>query len=250
MKKIILLLLLMLTFGCSAEYNLNINENSIKEELILTSEINDTLQSSEYYNEYLDEYPIYYDEEFLYYNPSQKLDGVTYYEKNIDNTEYGYRANYKANFTLKDYSKSRILNNAFENYNIGYDKKEKYYYIIIQNLKIFNYNNAISQIVVNIDVNDFEIIESNANITNGSVLTWNFYKSDDNKNDRIILKYQVNKKNDEEQQKPNSNINNNPSNNTSEENNTTSDLILVLCGLVIFGIAIVGIMVVSKKVHK
>lgn len=250
MKKIILLLLLMLTFGCSAEYNLNISEDNFKEELILTSEINDIFDNSEYYNEYLDEYPIYYDEEFLYYSPSQKLDGVTYYEKNIDNTEYGYRANYKANFTLKDYNKSRILNNAFENYNIGYDKKEKCYYIIIQNLKIFNYNNTINSIVVNIDINDFEIIESNANIANGSVLTWNFYKSDDNKNDRIILKYQIKSENKEETQKPNNNINNNSNNNTSEEKDTTNDLILVLCGLVIFGIAIVGIIVVSKKVHK
>lgn len=249
MKKIILLLLLMLTFGCSAEYNLDISEESIKEELILSSEISDALNNSEYYSEYLDEYPIYYDEEFLYYSPTEKIDGITYYDKNINNTEYGYRASYKANYTIKDYSKSRILNNAFENYNIGYDRKDKYYYIVIQNLKIFNYNDAISSIVVNINVNDYEVIENNANTINGNVLTWNFYKNDNNKNDRIILKYQVKENNNEEMQKPNNNINNNPSNNLPLEDNT-NDLLLVISVLIGFVIVVIGIIVINKKIHK
>ena len=182
MKKIILLILFIITTtGCTVEYDLVIDTNELSENLNLKTEEFDTKTKDELYSKYLDEYPIYIDDEFLYYSPTEKEDGVIYYEKNINETLYGYDATYKGKYNFEDFNKSRILNTAFNNQSIGYDRQNNLYYIIVQNLKIFNYNQTISSIKVNIKIDGYKIVETNAHSQNGNYLTWTFYKSNNNK---------------------------------------------------------------------
>ena len=259
MKKImILILLLLVVTGCSAEYNLSIEENIIKETLTLSTEEYDTLLKSDLYSQYQDEYPININDEFLYYEPTKRLEGVKYYDKSLEETTYGYIAKYEGSFTFNNYSNSRILNTAFKNKNIGYNRQEKFYYIYIQDLKIFDYDNSLTSIKVKIDLNDYEIIETNASSSVNNKLEWNFFKNDNNKDSKIIVKYE--KKQENEGTTNNGNPgNNNFQNNQNEQNNTQnqkqetklSDIIIVILAILGFLVAIIFIVVIRKKIsHK
>ena len=79
MKKIIMLFLVIIVLtGCSAEVNINIGENGINE----TITINDT-SSTNYYN-YV---PVFYDDIFSEIEPDVKNEGVSYYNKNLQNID-------------------------------------------------------------------------------------------------------------------------------------------------------------------
>ena len=73
-KRIIVSLILILFFatGCSAEYNLVIEDDVITETTHFNQESNDRYTKNYAYELYTYEYPIFYDEEFLYYNPTEK----------------------------------------------------------------------------------------------------------------------------------------------------------------------------------
>ena len=229
MKKIILLILIFLTFGCSAKYELTIEENKISETLTLYGEEMDTDKES-LYAKFREEYPKYYDEEFMYYAPTEKLDNVDYYEKSITETYYSYNAIYKANFSLDDYKRSRILNNTFANYNIGYNKEENYYYIIAQNLKIYNYNNTLSNIEIRINLNDYVVVESNSAYREMNTLIWNFPKKENNETDRIIVKY---RKKQEINNNPIIDNNQNPNNNEVKKDNNFLLIVALFLGFFI-----------------
>ena len=65
-KIIILVILLLLTTGCTANYNLVIEDEKITETTIISGEENSFYTKSYMYSLYEEEYPIYYDEEFPY----------------------------------------------------------------------------------------------------------------------------------------------------------------------------------------
>ena len=188
MKKriITLLLFIFLTTGCNANYNLVIENESIIETTTFTQEENAFYTKSYMFSQFQEEYPIYYDEEFLYYAPNEKVKGNTYYEKKIMEISNGYEAIYKANYNINNYKRSRLLNLAYENFSVGYDDVKDYYFLIANNLKIFNSNNYLDNITVTIDLKGYEVLECNYHSRNGTIYMWNF---DRNNKGNINLRY-------------------------------------------------------------
>ena len=205
-NKIILIILIVLcTTGCTVDYNLLIEDNKIKETTTFHQESSDTDEKSSMYSQYLEEYPIYIDEEYLYYDPNKKVEGNTYYDKSITDDSNGYNATYKAEFEIKEYDRSRFFNDAFVNRSSGYDKNERCYYIIADKLKIFEQENNINHINVSINIVGYKVIESNQDSVNNNIYTWSFDRSD--KERSIILRLK----------KDNSNVEVKPSNNDKND---------------------------------
>lgn len=205
-NKIILIILIALcTTGCTVDYNLVIEDNNIKETTTFHQDSSDTDEKSSMYSQYLEEYPIYIDEEYLYYDPNKKVEGNTYYDKSITDDSNGYNATYKAEFEIKEYDRSRFFNDAFVNRSSGYDKNERCYYIIADKLKIFEQENNINHINVSINIVGYKVIESNQDSVNNNIYTWSFDRS--NKERSIVLRLK----------KDNSNIEVKPSNNDKND---------------------------------
>ena len=241
MKKIVLLLLMFLTVGCSAKYDLTINNNKITEELTLTSEIEDVMNKERYYNEFLDEYPVFTDDEFLYYAPTQKIKGVKYYQKDIVENDYGYVATYKANYNFEQYKKSRIFDMAFKVKYASLDKD--IYSIYAESLKIFKANNNLDYKQVNINLKNHEVINSNAHQIIGNTYTWNF-----NKNDVSTIELEFKEK------RVISNIPIIDNNNNQIENNDNSislqDLLIITISICSFFVVLVLIIIFHNKKAK
>jgi len=252
MKKIILFLLMFILMGCSTKYELVIDNETITETLEIISEESDITKKEENYYTYLEEYPIFIDEEFLYDTPNEKLENVDYYQKSIIETQFGYEATYKSKFEYNDLERSRILNTAFSTSNIGYDRKENFYYINLQNLKIFKYNKDISKIEVNIKLKDYSVIESNATYINDDYLTWVFINDENYKDNKIILNFK-------KKELINNGNNNTTNNNEKNDNNTiidnniekkvtlTRDVLIAIAGVGVF-LVIITIIFKSKKI--
>lgn len=205
-NKIILIILIVLcTTGCTVDYNLVIEDNKIKETTTFHQDSSDTDEKSYMYSQYLEEYPIYIDEEYLYYDPNKKVEGNTYYDKSITDDSNGYNATYKAEFKIKEYDRSRFFNYAFVNRSSGYDKNEGCYYIIADKLKIFEQENNINHINVSINLVGYKVIESNQDSVNNNTYTWSFDRSD--KERSIVLRLK----------KDNSNVEVKPSNNDKND---------------------------------
>lgn len=187
-KIFILGLLLFVLCGCSVNYDLIIDNNNYYYETTTISSTGNEEYSKEYlYNLYLEEYPIYESEEYLYYDPTERVEGNTYYDKSIIDNNYGYSAIYKAKYDNDSYKDSRALNTAFGEYKIGYDPDNEYYYLELNNLNIFDSENYINKININITVsNNYIVVENNASNVNGNIYSWSFDKVDS----ELILKYQ------------------------------------------------------------
>lgn len=107
MKKILLLMCLFLLTGCSANYNLVIDENIYHESLEITNSNYDDIYKSQIENALNASVPA----DINYYDPvsTHKVDGVNYYEveKNLDDTNLGLT--YKYDFYYENYQNSTIL---------------------------------------------------------------------------------------------------------------------------------------------
>ena len=232
-KIIILVILLLLTTGCTANYNLVIEDEKITETTIISGEENSFYTKSYMYSLYEEEYPIYYDEEFPYYAPTTKIEGQTYYDKSINETSNGYIATYKASYNFDDYNRSRILNDAYSTFSVVYDSSSSTYNILANNLKIFNTNQYLTNITISIDLKNYEVVESNENTKNGTIYTWNF---DRNSNGTINLIYKKATKQDNKENNEGNNVkgNTNPLSNYTLYIFCAILLVLILIGYNIF----------------
>ena len=116
----------------------------------------------------------------------KKKEGNTYYDKDITDNNGLYNATYTAKYNISNYNNSQLLNNAYKNFSIGYERSSKTYYIIANNLKIFKEMEYLDSLKVSIDLKDYEVLESNQQSKNGNVYIWNF---DRNSTGTINLKF-------------------------------------------------------------
>lgn len=235
-KKLILAIFVALfTTGCTVDYNLLIEDNKIKETTTFHQDSSDTDEKSYMYSQYLEEYPIYIDEEYLYYDPNKKVEGNTYYDKSITDDSNGYNATYKAEFEIKEYDRSRFFNDAFVNRSSGYDKNERCYYIIADKLKIFEQENNINHINVSINIVGYKVIESNQDSVNNNIYTWSFDRSDKGRKN-ITIKFK----------KENSNIEIDPSDNKTEPNKVDSKYTMYIFYGILLLVIIIGYLIFRK----
>lgn len=244
-KILILILLVFMVAGCDIEYHLTIDkDNNYSEDFTITAYQDENNSKEFIYQSYLEEYPIYDDEEFMYYNPYNKNEGYTYYNKTYRDIGNGYVFNYKDNFEYKDFNRIRTLKTAFSSGGNGYIKEKDYYYISASNPKLFKYNANLDNMVIYISLKDLEVIKHNADEVRNNVYVWNFKRND---NKSIELQYKYNK---QEEVKPGDKEDPKDDNlDAKKEENTIFDYIILGAIIGLFFIAIIGL-IKYKSINK
>lgn len=175
-KKILMLPLLLLLTGCTVNYNLEINEDS------LTETISGTVSKEEY--ELKKEYtspPIAYSlindpQKAIYDNDSELY--IKNIRENNDNFEYTFSYIYNNNF-----DKSSVINTCFENHEI-YETDELYHI----NLSGQFYCLYSKNININV-ISNMKVINSNAKKVNGNTYSWTI-----NKPNNVNIQMDISKK--------------------------------------------------------
>lgn len=172
-KILIIIIGIYLLTGCTASYTMEITEDTFDESITIEAYTNDIYDKNSLYTLFKEEYPVYIDQEFMYYDPNNKNENYSYYTKTYQELSDGYLFNYRYTYGLKDISRARAINMVYKTVSIGYIDEEDFYYISLKEPIIFINNNEITSISINLIFEDAIIIENNADNINGSTYTWN-----------------------------------------------------------------------------
>ena len=184
LKKFILVVVVLFITGCSAEYNMTINNTKDIEESLNIVENNKELfdkQAEEISNSTLNEYletnlkwptPIYIDSITNPIEPT-KIDGVTYYDKKNISTSSQLGINYSYKFNNTDYTNSNIVNNC---YNFEYKIMNNVFtFKTTSEFKCFEKYPLLSDVTFNLNTK-CHVIDSNADTIKKGKYTWNIDK--------------------------------------------------------------------------
>ena len=191
-KKFLLLILLFLVTGCSANYDIEIYNNTVKEDMgyfdSISSDWDSEVQYGLTYRELVDSsinypYPIF-DTTVVDENDTIKLDGVLYYDNRAihDENRLGQELSYH-NFTLDNFSDSSIVKNCYKYFNIIEENNNIILSTSVENACFDKYPN-LDYITVNLKTNH-KVVSSNADIVDGYHYTWNLTR--ENQDDAAIM---------------------------------------------------------------
>ena len=171
MKRIIVVLIsLLLLTGCTIDYNLVIDKDSIKETITGTASKEEYEVREE--DSGLNLFYTYINDDI---NPLISGDGL--YTKDINEIDNGI--NYKYDFIYKNnYDKSKIINACFENSNVK--ETDTYYSIELSGEFYCLYSDKIN---INV-ISNYVVLENNAKEVNGNKYSWVI---DDSSNVNIFL---------------------------------------------------------------
>lgn len=178
-KKLLVLLSILLLTGCQAEYNIVIDENTVKEELLIyetnmskwsTIQGNNVLTYQQYQQTYKDApIGVYYNDQNvdaeIGFNPDRK-----YYTINLidDNNKKGLT--FTNDFGINNYADSYIIRNCFKHVNI-LNQSNTISISTDSELSCMNYMDGIDKITINIKTN-YEVLDTNATSVNDKTYTW------------------------------------------------------------------------------
>ena len=194
-KKIFLLLgICFLLCGCSAEINIDLDRSNITEDIHIYAEASTQSEKDQLNMSFRKYMPIYSETVVADTEPDEKLNGVKYYDRTLEETDYGYHYNYKHEFTYNDYNKSTLLRRSFRSAYVEKDNAEKVIKLYTDNQGIILMDEfpMLSNVTVNIKT-DYLVLDTNADSINGNVYTWKFDRNNYKKN--IYLKASSVKKN-------------------------------------------------------
>ena len=195
MKKVRLLfltfLVIMLCTGCKIEYNINIINDSVIEEIKVQDYITSSRTKEEILNHYHMWYPVFVNyikkgETIELEDFSEKANGIEYYEKSITPTNNGYNYTYKYNYNIKDYYDSYALATTFITPTVQNNGDTLVLRSSKENL-LCNYD-EFDSLTVNIKVNpnQYELNYTNSKEVKNNTYTWNLNRNNCN-NSEIIL---------------------------------------------------------------
>ncbi len=188
-KVIVLIISLFLLSGCEAIYNVEINDNYIKDELIVNNyNVTSWNKGSPSYKNLIDNnyksFNLAVDKDTPGYpEVAKKLKGYNYYDKKLINTKDNYGLKFSYNHKYNEYIKTPLLvffgKNSIKNYPtlMDIDSGDG------QSLTAFNSYNMLDKITINIKTN-YLVKENNADKVNNNIYTWNLTK--DNYQDKSI----------------------------------------------------------------
>ena len=189
MKKVILIIgILILTTGCTAEYNLEIDDLesfTYNETGYISSENLEDINMI-----YNSEWPTnaYIDEEYSS-ESTDKIEGVDYYDvKSYEENGY-YIVKYNFNFPSDRFGNSAGVKTGFYDFKKTYNEEDD---IVTLDTGNFYYEKfpELDKLTINIKINN-PVLSHNALSIDNNVYTWVFNKNE-LKNARIILSYKKN----------------------------------------------------------
>ncbi len=240
-KKIVLFGILFCLTGCSANVNINIDDNKVTENITATA--SNSSEYSEFKNWNGFPLPLYYDQELE--NPfaqkREKESGVEYYNVSFDDSKKSFTAN--AEFDFESHTRSSMIRNCFNYYNI----------IEEGNNITFSTSSGLICSFSNISINvitPYKVIDSNANTINenDNIYTWKI----NNSNSRNISIYFVIDKSKSYKTNEEDKKNYNDTNSTSERNNNNKNnqSIFIAIGVIIGVIVLITIFILKLKSKK
>lgn len=241
-KILIIILGIFLLTGCTANYTMEITKDTFDESITIEAYTNDLYDKNSLYASFKEEYPVYIDQEFMYYDPNNKNENYSYYTKTYQELSNGYLFNYRYNYKLKDINRARAINMVYKTISIGYIDEEDFYYISLKDPIIFINNNEITSININLIFNDAIIIENNADNINGSTYTWNLNPTELKD---INIKYRFEDEEEEPTQTPEEPSEEKPNKEEGSEVSSWVNENKVLIYVGVFSILIVLILVVG-----
>lgn len=247
MKKIFLMLsILFLLSGCSANYEVNITQDYINDNIDIFS-LNE--EDSNMILNYQEPLPAYINS-ILPENPEEKYDDVEYYRetKTLDNNGY-YHLNYQYTFNRDEYIDNNVINLAATNF--YYTLKDNEISISASYFaKLFNAYANLDTVNIQVNVsNDYDIIGNSANQIIDNTLIWQITR-DNYKTNSIFLRIR-DKSVDNNRPPVNDNKEDSQNENNNEENFSNKDtIILALGALLIFVIMVVFIINIKNKLQK
>ena len=178
-KRIISIILITIFItGCSAKYNLKIDDSVIEEELLLYNANITELKKNNIPTNYE------YDDIDTF---NKKIKDIDYYkiDYNDNNTSINHTFNYK------DFKKSTILNKCYDSVDTYTDGKS---FIIstVGDFKCFDYFEDLDEVNINI-YSQYRLINSNADNKNGFNYQWNI--NTNNISNGIYLELDLSKRN-------------------------------------------------------
>lgn len=185
MKKIFLLLVLLLTSGCTVNYNLTIDENNkLHEEILIQAENpNESLEL------YADPWPIkaYYNDPDSGEYP-EELDGVDYYKNEfiLNNNLYQKKLTYSSE--LEKFNDINSIKSCYENFYVTEDTKENTITLSTSPkfLCMTNYP-KLNEVNIRIKVSN-PVTANNATKVNGDTYEWTITK-ENYQTSAIVLTY-------------------------------------------------------------
>ena len=181
MKRVLLLLIMIILLtGCTAEVNYKLNESNISEQVIIVDRDGTKEEILGRYRKYI---PVYSDETIADADPDERMTGYTYYNRDDKELNDGYKFTYNHLYVLKDFNRSNTLNRTFHSGALEYSIENGIINIYTDSngIKWFDSYPELTNIKVNI-ITDLEVIKNNADSVNNNIYTWNFTKEDNEKN--------------------------------------------------------------------
>lgn len=204
-KFVILLALIMITTGCSVNYEITLDDESIKE-LVQVTEKQVNITENSAYKTGIDvklnlPQHVYINANVNPYDETQIIEGVEYYEKNlIDNGDlYGLSLSY--NHLIDKYNYASTINQCYQNISVVKNDNTIALSTSRNNLCFKKYENLEEiNISINFDSKKYEVLTQNADQCKNGKCTWNINTS--NYNDKSIVielekKSTVNNKNNQ-----------------------------------------------------
>lgn len=180
-KYLIIIFFLLTICGCTADYNLNITNNTIDEDFSTTiykseipqnSDIQQGVELDDPITPFIDndQYPFYKNNSIIY-------------DKNIIEEDDYRLVNYKYTYSLKDYSKSNVLKTCFDKYKYSYNDN------IVFNATGTFYCLHSDELNINITTKN-KVLSNNADKVSGNTYTWIINK---NNSDNINMSIEIEK---------------------------------------------------------
>jgi len=176
MKKILIVFMFFLVCGCSVDYNLEISNNSFKENIdvkISKSEIpdkstNDGVEVDDQITPFINE-------------STPSIFGVDdkFYNKNISETDEYFDINLKYDYTFDEFKNAYSIKSCFENVEI---LGEDVYYINLSGIFYCLYSDSVD---IKIKTNN-EVIKHNAQKQDGNTYIWNIHNGNVNNVDILF----------------------------------------------------------------
>lgn len=191
-KILTLIFCLFILSGCDITYNLNISKNNIEESTKIVELDEERFENDEistmFYNNYsIMDIALFEQDNIV--NPEEnatfeKIDGIDYYTKIKNKESIGYT--YKGTFNYNNFRDSSMLN-----YGVPLHKYKSNDNIIEINSgsfkMLFNQFPTLDNLKINIKVNDYAVVENNADEKNKNIYTWNITR-DNYKKKSVALK--------------------------------------------------------------
>jgi len=174
MKKIIVLLaLVVLLTGCSANVNIKVTSSGIEEEIIVNAYSDSTISKEEIAKSFRKYMPVFNNVPLSDTEPDTNKKGIEYYSRRQNDLGSGYQYIYKYNYKFDDYKNARSISQGFKSKIIQRNSVDKNIMISTDSsgLKYFEQYSNLESVTINIQTS-YKVLENNANYVNGNTYTW------------------------------------------------------------------------------